>query len=119
MSADTEWAAYVAGFFDGEGCFYLGTQKGRNGKNYPKAQILLSQSGSDGLAILQKIQERFGGNLYTHLVAGQHKATKDAYKLWWNKEEGKLLIHALLPYLIIKKQQALDVLKYLERNDGI
>jgi len=117
MSLETEWIAYIAGFFDGEGCFYLGTQKGRNGKDYPKAQILLSQSGPEGLEILNKIQETVGGNLYTHLVAGQYKATKTAYKLWWNADEGKLLIKTLLPYLIIKKKEAQAVLEYLERND--
>lgn len=106
---------YLAGFFDGEGCFYLGTQE-KNGKAYPKAQILLSQSGPDGLLLLRQIQHEYGGNLYHHLKVGQHKAKKDAYKLWWNKQEGIALIKLLLPHLRLKQKEAETVLTYLTRN---
>ena len=106
---------YLAGFFDGEGCFYLGTQV-KNGKAYPKAQILLSQSGEDGLELLKHIQHEYGGSLYHHLKVGQHKATKDAYKLWWNKTEGIALIKLLLPHLRLKQQEAQNVLNYLTRK---
>lgn len=106
---------YLAGFFDGEGCFYLGEQV-KNGKSYPKAQILLGQSGEDGLQLLLRIQSLYGGNLYHHLKVGEHKATKNAYKLWWNKEEGVKLITVLLPHLILKQQQAQKVLDYLTRD---
>jgi hypothetical protein len=106
---------YLAGFFDGEGCFYLGTQL-KNGKEYPKAQILLSQSGPDGLDLLKQIQCEYGGHLYHHLKIGQHKATKDAYKLWWNKQEGVTLIKLLLPHLRLKQHEAQNVLNYLTRK---
>lgn len=106
---------YLAGFFDGEGCFYLGEQT-KNGKSYPKAQILLGQSGEDGLQLLLEIQEEYGGKLYHHLKIGEHGATKNAYKLWWNKEEGIHLITRLLPYLILKQSQAQKVLDYLTRD---
>lgn len=106
---------YLAGFFDGEGTFYMGMQA-KNGKEYPKAQVMLSQSGEDGLALLRAIQEQYGGNIYHHLRIGEHKATKDAYKLYWNRDEAILLIEALIPYLILKKTDAEKVLTYLERN---
>lgn len=107
---------YIAGFFDGEGTFYIGKQL-KNGKEYPKAQILLSQSGEDGLELLKQIQHKFGGNIYHHLKVGEHKATKDAYKLYWNKEEGASLCVALIPHLILKQKAAKEVLKYLTRNE--
>lgn len=107
---------YVAGFFDGEGCFFLGKQKKGN-KFYPKAQILLSQSGPDGLKLLEAIQSQYGGSIYHHLKVGQYQATKDAYKIWWNKEEGIKLIETLLPHLILKKEAAQQVLNYLKRNE--
>ncbi len=109
-----EW---LAGFMDGEGCFYIGKQM-KNGKEYPKAQIILSQSGPVGYQILSEIQTEYGGNIYLHLKPGQHKAKKDAWKLWWNKDEGIPLITSLLPYLKIKHEEAAKVLAYLTRNDN-
>jgi hypothetical protein len=106
---------YLAGFFDGEGTFYLGKQF-KNNIEYPKAQVMVSQSGPEGLKLLEQIQYQFGGNIYEHLKAGQHKATKSAYKLYWNKQEAIKLIQQLLPYLILKKQCARDVLTYLTRD---
>lgn len=107
---------YIAGFFDGEGTFYIGKQI-KNGKEYPHATIMLSQSGEDGLKLLEQIQHEVGGSIYQHLKAGQHKATKPAYKLYWNKEEGIALCSMLIPYLILKRQSAEEVLKYLTRNE--
>lgn len=110
---------YLAGFFDGEGTFYLGYQKAKhpdNKKLYPKAQVLLSQSGDDGLDLLENIKEQYGGSIYLHLHPGQHKAKKTAYKIWWNKDEAITLINQLLPHLILKKNEAEEVLKYLTRE---
>lgn len=104
---------------DGEGCFYLGLQKAKhpdNPKLYPKAQVILSQSGEDGLALLEAIQLKFGGSIYHHLKPGQHKAKKNAYKIWWNKEEAVTLITLLLPKLILKQKEAQQVLDYLTRK---
>lgn len=108
---------YLAGFFDGEGTFkVLYNIKKSNGKKYPHATVMLSQSGEDGKDLLEKIRKEYGGNLYLHLTTGQHKATKNAYKLYWNKAEAILLINDILPYLILKKQAAKKVLEYLERD---
>lgn len=107
---------YLAGFFDGEGTFYIGKQK-KNGFEYPHATIMLSQSGEKGLQLLSAIQEIYGGAVYIHLKPGEHKATKYAYKLYWNKEEGVELIKKLLPYLNIKHDSAKEVLEYLTRKD--
>ncbi len=106
---------YLAGFFDGEGSFHLGKQA-KNGKVYPKATVLLSQSGDDGLRLLQEVQVGYGGQIYQHLKAGEHKATKNAYKLYWNKDEAIVLCRTLVPLLKLKQQQAQDVLDYLTRN---
>jgi hypothetical protein len=107
---------YLAGFFDGEGTFIIGKQK-KNGVEYPHASVILSQSGEDGKALLEHIQFEYAGNLYQHLKIGQHKATKNAYKLYWNRVEAINLIRELLPHLILKQQAAKTVLEYLTRND--
>lgn len=106
---------YIAGLFDGEGTFYIGKQV-KNGKEYPKAQIMLSQSGEDGLELLKQVQSKLGGSIYHHLKVGEHKATKNAYKLYWNKEEGISVCESLIPHLILKRGAAEQVLKYLTRD---
>lgn len=112
--------AYLAGLFDGEGTFHIGKQiKKSNGKVYPNFKVLLSQSGEDGLKLLEDVQQFIGGTLYKHLDAGQHKATKPAYKLYWNKEEALRLINFILPFLILKREQAIAVSKYLTRKEEI
>lgn len=106
---------YLAGFFDGAGTFYLGSQL-KNGKEYPHHTVLLSQSGDNGLILLEEIQQTYGGHIYEHLKAGQHKATKAAYKLYWRKAECAELIPKILPFLRLKKAEAETVLKYVTRN---
>ena len=106
---------YLAGFFDGEGTFYIGKQY-KNGVEYPHASIMLSQSGDEGLKLLEAIQSQYGGKIYEHLKAGEHRATKSAYKLYWNKVEGIKLCKLLIPLLILKQQSAQTVLQYLTRN---
>ncbi len=107
---------WLAGFFDGEGCFKITKQHGKNGKEYKHASIMLSQSGEDGLLILLKIQQEYGGKIYHHLKIGEHKATKNAYKLYWNKDEGKTFLNRIIPRLILKRKDAELVLSYLERK---
>lgn len=106
---------YLAGFFDGEGTFYIGKQL-KNSKVYPKAQVMVSQSGDNGLKLLKEIQSNYGGNIYQHLKPGQHKATKAAYKLYWNKKEAISLIEKLKPFLKLKLEEANLVYNYLTRE---
>lgn len=108
---------YLAGFFDGEGTFYIGKQVHKNGNTYSSFKVMLSQSGDDGLKLLEEIQTFIGGTIYKHLNAGQYKATKPAYKLYWNKDEAPRLINFILPFLILKRNAAIEVLKYIQRKD--
>ena len=111
---------YLAGFFDGEGTLYIGVQKAKhpdNKKLYKHCTVMLSQSGDKGLKLLSEISEQYGGSIYKHLDAGQHKATKAAYKLYWNKDEAVKLVTSLEPFLKIKREEAIEVIKYLTRND--
>jgi len=110
---------YVAGFFDGEGCFKITKQYHPNGKIYGHHSIMLSQSGDDGLLLLKEIQKEYGGQLYQHLKIGQHKATKNAYKLYWNRDEGRIFIERIIDKLILKKDDAQLVLNYLNRNSNV
>lgn len=108
---------YIAGFFDGEGTAYLGKQN-KKGVPYPKAQVMLSQSGVNGFDLLTQIQSQHGGKIYEHLKPGQYKATKSAYKLYWNREEAIVFLKAILPHLVLKQQEAINVLEHMTRKDA-
>lgn len=110
---------YLAGFFDGEGTFKVYLQKAKHVDNhnmYPRHVVMLSQSGDQGLVLLEQIQIEYGGRVYEHLKAGQHRATKSAYKLYWRKEEAILMIKQILPYLRLKQEEAQIALDHLQRN---
>ena len=116
MTLSLDW---IAGFFDGEGHVSIGMQRHfKNGKLYGRKNIILGQSGPDGLEILKQIQLQCGGQLYHHLKPGEHKATKDAYKLYWKAEEGKKFLEQIIPHLKLKQKAALEVLDYIRRNDA-
>jgi hypothetical protein len=107
---------YLAGFFDGEGTISVqwNRKKGTD-KKYPHSTVLLSQSGEDGYNLLKEIQDQYGGKIYLHLRKGEYKATKNAWKLYWNKTEAIKMLQQIQPYLILKQQNAIVALEYLQR----
>jgi hypothetical protein len=105
---------YLAGFFDGEGCAKMGTAK-KNGNSYPVARVLLGQSGPDGYSLLKSIVDIYGGNLYLHLRPGEHKATKNAWKLSFRKLEAIKFLTDIQPFLILKQEDVKKVLEHLTR----
>jgi len=116
MPLSLEW---IAGFFDGEGHVSIGMQKHyKTGKLYGRKNILLGQSGPEGLAILKEVQTMCGGQLYLHMKAGEGKATKDAWKLYWRAKEGRKFLEQITPYLRLKQKAALEALEYIKRNDA-
>ena len=107
---------YIAGFFDGEGSATLAPLR-KNGKVYTRFEVVLAQSGENGLVLLERIQKQHGGKIYKNKDT-QGRQTKTAYKLYWNKEEAITFLVTMLPHLQLKKQAAQDVLDYLRRKNG-
>ena len=95
--------AYMAGILDGEG--YIAVPK--DGK--PRITIT-----STSLDLLVWVTNNFGGNFYPNKP---HKSRK---KESWQWKTGKksvienILLEAL-PYLIVKKSDAIKVLKYIRK----
>ncbi len=91
---------YVAGFFDGEGCIHLSTRK----NNYTSV-VSVSQRVRQPLDL---IQETFGGvvtwNGHVYLLTA------------FTVDQQKVFLEALLPHLIVKKQQAKLMLEFLNRK---
>lgn len=100
--------SYLAGILDGEGCITIGAGKKETCINYNA--IILVQNTSK--VLIDWLQSRFGGQVYL-----SKKLTEKTKAAWmWRitkKKEIELLLLAVLPYLIIKKEQAKVLLAFV------
>lgn len=95
--------AYIAGFFDGEGCISAVAER----RGYVSVRLNISQKFD---APLLFIQSRFGGNIRLHRESIWH---------WEAYGESALnMLRALLPYLILKRPQAALAIEFLAARHG-
>lgn len=95
--------AYIAGFFDGEGCissqeYY---EKGKYEK-YPRISIQVSITNTNK-EVLDFICGKFGGLITNHGKAKNHYKTCYAWKLT-GKEKMQRFLETILPYTFVKKE---------------
>lgn len=104
---------YIAGFFDGEGCVRIATNKSRTGC----PQLSIHQADRRGLVLLEEIREF----LSTHGIQGHMRtearltgAGKPMYRLYLSSRHSvSAFIAFVFPYLHIKKLESQDVVRYL------
>lgn len=100
---------YMAGFFDGEGCVTVITQR-RKGRRAPDIIPRVSVTNVDR-RVLDSFAELFGGNVFEVKVRG---ARKRAYR--WDAPRARAVlrtfVQTLRPHVIIKADQ-LDALSAL------
>lgn len=104
---------YLAGFFDGEGCIYLGTTtaSGTN-KKYPSLIVSLAQSGENGRQLLLDIQKEYGGILsHNKKIKESHK---ESYQLRWRGKKAIIFLDQIGKHLKIKQQKASDVCNFMD-----
>jgi hypothetical protein len=106
--------SYLAGIIDGEGCLTIGA--GRKGKVTNYNSIIMVTSTSEQL--VKWLQHNFGGNYYK---SGRIVPRSKPAFIWrfLKHKEIELLLLAILPYLIIKREQAIILLEFvrLPRKD--
>ena len=100
--------SYLAGIIDGEGCITIGAGRKETCINYNA--IVSVQNTSKKL--IDWLQSKFGGQVYL-----SKKATEKTKAAWmWRLTQKKaieILLLAVLPYLIIKHEQAKVLLAYV------
>jgi len=105
---------YVAGLVDGEGCFRI--VKPTNTSHYPYGRFMMGFTEKDSF-ILQSLKKKYGGSIHINKKSGY----KDVL-IWFLDAQKKLLyfIDDLLPFLILKKDKALEIRsKMLEGGEAI
>lgn len=90
MATESEFLAYVAGFFDGEGCIQIPC----NERGNYTLRINVCQKSE---AVLQYIRSRLGGEISNG---------KGVKILYWHGSNAVPVLEQILPWLVVKKSQA-------------
>lgn len=89
--------AYIAGFFDGEGCIYA----------HPEATYLQIEIAQVDRRPLDFVQERYEGRIRLNKTNG-----RPIYKWMCPAKTSEKFLMDLLPFLIVKKEQAILALEF-------
>jgi hypothetical protein len=108
---------YLAGIFDGEGCVSIATylQKCKTGYQYRTTQMAISIFQTDE-RLMKWLMFHYGGR-YT-LRPSQNKKWKEGWS--WSPPSSGLepFLLSIIPYLLIKRNQALIALEYVRLGKG-
>jgi len=99
---------YLAGILDGEGCITIGAGQKETCVNYNAIVVVQNTSK----VLIDWMQQKFGGQ--TYLSKRETATTRTAY-MWriTKKKDIENLLLAVLPYLIVKKEQAKILLNFV------
>jgi len=97
---------YIAGMVDGEGCIKFTVPASYNG--YKRTNYFILTISNTNKESLTWIQSKLNcGNLYEETASPKHKRTKPCFIFRIaSRLQIALVLKALLPYLIIKKDKA-------------
>lgn len=105
MSSRAEDLAYFAGFFDGEGWVSVSAKRKGNGQRWTSLQIGVAQKTRDVLEFAQRLFP--SGRIYFHTLR-----PSPIYTLEWNSQKAAKVLREVLPFLKVKKAQALLYLEF-------
>jgi hypothetical protein len=89
---------WLAGYFDGDGCFATRLPKGRNAVQ-PMAEIACSDYDSEGIELIHKV---FGGTIHPHGAEGHLRV----WSMSMPPSKTKQFVGYFSKHLIVKKEQA-------------
>jgi hypothetical protein len=115
-----EQAAYVAGFWDGEGHIGVRRQARKWGDGGWTYSVGMEVSNTN-TAVLNHVARLLQGNCY-RTAAETHSTNpraKPLYRLKLTTTEARAIIPILLPYLIVKKEAALLALEFWAAVDKL
>lgn len=105
---DPLFLAYLASIIDGEGCIGVHTSCSIGYPTYYSAQLRIAQAHEIGRAFLSDIQKLIGG------LGTVRCWDKNCWSLALLGPSAVRVLKAVLPYLVIKKEQAELVIKLQE-----
>lgn len=117
---DTETLAYAAGFIDAEGCIHVSLLRPSkaNRRVTPRYDLFLKVSNTD-LPVLEWLKSTFGGAIVKHHSRNENRVGNKWSTAWHWQVSGKSAqdcLELMLPYLKIKKQQAIAAVEFQDFN---
>lgn len=107
-------AEYLAGFFDGEGCVYISKHKGKKNNPYYAVRLTIANTYKP---VIDLIEEAFDGfTQRTSAEKSDNQRSAFACEIY-RKDKIKEFIKMILPYTIVKKEQLIMALEFLEHMD--
>ena len=97
---EAEWS-YLAGIVDGEGSIYIRSQRDRWLLGYPVLNI-----SNTNPRLMEWIKSRFGGSLAAIKPSASTFRKRVLLHLSWTGKRMEPVLEGILPYLIIKRDQA-------------
>lgn len=98
--------AYLAGFIDGEGCFFIGIfdTKSAAGNVTPNYHTYIKISNTNK-EVMQWIAEKFSGTNYQQFKSTDRarKFEKEIHNIQFTGQTLNIILPKILPYLIVKK----------------
>jgi hypothetical protein len=114
---DVATLAYLAGFFDGEGCIQITRIKDKRhliGGAYHQMNLETTQCNP---APLELMKQTFGGWVaLKHTTASNRKPL---YRHMTSQRKAENMLKLLLPYLIVKKEEAIVALEFMSLCEGV
>jgi len=116
-----EFAAYCAGFFDGEGCLSIKKVKQRqvrkngNVKEYYSVSLCIDIA-QNSLEVLETIQKEFGGTIHGNQSKNPNSAM--GYILRMYKNSARVFLEAVQPYSVVKRNHVKLGLDYVALKDS-
>lgn len=103
--------AYIAGFFDGEGMVCLSRQetKGANGLRRNPSYTLLVRIGQSSKPVMDWLLSKCGGG---YLSPKRVDSGRGHWVLSLKSHRAMRLLETILPYLIVKKEQATHAIAF-------
>lgn len=102
--------SYIAGLFDGEGCISQHVNRSGVPERYKKPRNVLQVSITNTyLPVLETIKAFFGFGCI-HKLTRKAEHHKQCYSWTVTGKRARMLLGAIAPYLIIKKEKALGVI---------
>ena len=109
-------AAYLAGIIDGEGSVYIAKHKEYSGRGLPYSYSTRVSVGNTDERLINWIQKTVKtGNI--HFVQETRNNWKDHWHWLLADKNITPFLEQILPFLIIKKEQALILLRFRELID--
>lgn len=102
--------AYIAGFFDGEGCVFI-ARKGQ--ADVHSGRVVFSNTNHD---LLAEIQQALGGVGTLHKAHPGSETQSQVWVLICAEAASQVVLERLMPYLRLKRREAETMLDFLDHK---